>query len=240
MAEIKWIKISTNIFDDEKIKLIEKLPEGDTILIIWIKLLVLAGRCNQCGLIYIARDIPYDESTLTTILNRPSATVKLALETFIRFGMIEIMNDKLAIINWEKHQNLDGLELVREQNRIRKQKQRERVKLLSCHVTSRDESRKVTQENKIKNKNKSINGEKAPFTPPTLAEVQAYVTEKNLNINAVYFFEFYDEGNWHDTKGNPVKNWKQKAITWHRKNEEKTSGSYEDDKRKHYGNSHLL
>jgi predicted phage replisome organizer len=180
MSDIKWIKISTNIFDDEKIKLIENLPEGDTILIIWIKLLVLAGRCNQCGLIYIARDIPYDEMTLTTILNRPSATVKLAIETFIRFGMIEIMNEKLAIINWEKHQNLDGLELMREQSKMRMRKYREKRKLL-CDATVTQPLPKVTQENKSNNKNKNKNKKENSASRFTHESVRAWFTDNNTN-----------------------------------------------------------
>ena len=46
MADIKWIKITTDMFDDEKIKVIEAMPDRDAILIIWIKLLTLAGKVN--------------------------------------------------------------------------------------------------------------------------------------------------------------------------------------------------
>ena len=41
MAEIKWIKIATNIFDDEKLLLIETMPEADAIIVIWFKLLCI-------------------------------------------------------------------------------------------------------------------------------------------------------------------------------------------------------
>src|SRR5699024_3136074 len=59
VSNIKWIKLSTSMFDDEKIKLIEKLPEADTILIIWIKLLSQAGRTNANGYIYLNENVPY-------------------------------------------------------------------------------------------------------------------------------------------------------------------------------------
>ncbi len=83
---------------------------------------------------------------LATLFNRPIATVRLALQTFQQFGMIEITDDQyICISNWEKHQNVDGLEKIREQNRLRKQKQRKNLSW-RCHVTVARQSRKVTQQ----------------------------------------------------------------------------------------------
>ncbi|EDX54271.1 gp45 (plasmid) [Bacillus cereus W] len=129
MADVKWIKLSTSMFEDEKIRLIESLPEADTLLIIWIKLLSQAGRTNANGYIFLSENIPFTEEMLSTLFNRPIATVRLALQTFKQFGMIDITDDQyICISNWEKHQNVDGLEKIREQNRLRKQKQREKEK----------------------------------------------------------------------------------------------------------------
>lgn len=52
------------------------------------------------------------------------------------------------------------------------------------------------------------------FTPPTLEEVQAYCKERNNKVDAKAFFDYFTTGGWKDSKGNPVKNWKQKIITW--------------------------
>lgn len=134
MSEVKWIKLSTQMFEDEKIRLIETMPDADTILVIWIKLLAQAGKTNATGYIYLNENIPYTDEMLATIFNRPIATVRLALKTFETFGMIEISSDKfISISNWEKHQNLAGLEKIREQTRKRVAKHRE-VKSLN-HVT---------------------------------------------------------------------------------------------------------
>src|SRR5437763_2441359 len=141
MAEVKWIKLSVSMFEDEKIRLIESLPESDTILIIWMKLLSQAGKTNASGYIYLSERIPFTDEMLATIFNRPIGTVRLALKTFEQFGMLEISDDHfISITNWEKHQNIDGLEKIREQERIRKQRQREKKKLLE----SRDSHGTVT------------------------------------------------------------------------------------------------
>ncbi|MBU8583591.1 phage replisome organizer N-terminal domain-containing protein [Bacillus paralicheniformis] len=144
MAEVKWIKLSTQMFEDEKIKLIEQMPEADTILIIWVKLLAQAGKTNASGYIYLSKNIPYTDEMLATIFNRPLPIVRMALQTFQRFGMIEIdEHNFINISNWEKHQNIEGMEKIREQNRIRKQRQRAKQKVLNAplnasHVKSRD------------------------------------------------------------------------------------------------------
>ena len=63
-----------------------------------------------------------------------------------------------------------------------------------------------------KDKDKRIRRTK--FTPPTLEEVQAYCKERGNKVDAKAFFDYFTTGGWKDSKGNPVKNWKQKVITW--------------------------
>lgn len=129
MSDVKWIKLSTNMFEDEKIRLIEQMPDADTILIIWVKLLAQAGRTNASGYIYLSENIPYTDEMLATIFNRPLNTVRLALETFKSFGMIEIDKESfISISNWEKHQNIEGMERVKKLNAERNRRYRERKK----------------------------------------------------------------------------------------------------------------
>lgn len=139
MADVKWIKICTDIFGDEKIQLIECLPEGDGIIVIWFKLLCLAGKQNNGGVFMMNDRIAYTDEMLATIFRRPINIVRLALKTFEQFGMIEIVNNAYTIPNWEKHQSIDKLEQLREQNRLRVAKHREKQKLLSggeeCNIT---------------------------------------------------------------------------------------------------------
>ena len=117
------------MFDNEKIKLIESLPAGDSLLIVWIKLLTLAGKTNAGGYIYMNENIPYTKEMLATAFGRKLNIVALALKTFSEFGMIEIEKDaKIFIKNWEKHQNVDGLEKIRQQGRDRQKRHREKAK----------------------------------------------------------------------------------------------------------------
>lgn len=181
MADINWIKLRVDMFDDEKIKIIQSMPEGDAILVIWIRIIALAGKCNAKGLVLIEDEFPYSDEMLATIFNKPLATVRLALGTFEKFRMIERTEKGIYISNFEKHQNTEGMEKIREQARIRKQREREKKRALleagntpalpenssenpetlpenvtdnvTSRVTSRVTEREVTKQNKNKNKN---------------------------------------------------------------------------------------
>lgn len=126
MPDVKWIKISTEIFDDEKIKIIDSMPDRDALLVIWQKLLVQAGRCNDGGNVTISDGVIYTAETLATVFNRPVNTVRLALDTFEKFGMIECNVTGIYIVNFEKYQNMDWMEHTREITRKRVASYRER------------------------------------------------------------------------------------------------------------------
>ena len=144
MADLKWIKLAVDIFDDEKILLIEARPDADSVLIIWIKLLALAGKTNNSGVFLFSKDIPYTAEMLATVFRRPVEAVQTSLQCFEDFGMIELMDGVITIPNWEKHQAIDELEKIREQNRIRKQRQRERQKQMLKESDSDSDDGHVT------------------------------------------------------------------------------------------------
>lgn len=142
MSDIKWIKIVTDIFDDEKMLLIETLPEADSIIVIWFKLLCLAGKQNNSGVFTLNGKIPYTDKMLATIFRRKETIVNLALQTFENFGMIEIINNTITIPNWSKHQNFDKIEKRNEYMKQYMKDYREKQKLLTegkedCKVNSK-------------------------------------------------------------------------------------------------------
>lgn len=157
MSEIKWIKITTDIFDDEKIRLIDALPDHDAILVIWFKILALAGKHNRNGLLMMSDKVHYTDEMLSTIFQRPLNSVRMALGIFEQFGMIEIIDGVITLPNWEKHQNIDGMERIKEQTRNRVARHREKQKSLAlgnvtCNVTVTDGN--ATEEERDKNKNR--------------------------------------------------------------------------------------
>ena len=177
MADIKWIKISCDIFNDEAIKLIEQMPDGDAIIVIWLKLLITAGKINDNGYLYFKKEIPYTDEMLSTIFCRPLNTIRLALRTFENFGMIQIVNEQgIFITNWEKYQNIEGMEKIKIQTRERVKKFREKQKLLTCNATC---NVTVTDSNAI---DKDIDKEKE-------LDKEINKEEKKKNFVAKSFFQ---------------------------------------------------
>lgn len=165
MADVKWIKIAVDMFDNRKIKQIGSMQEGDSLLLMWVQLLCLAGNVNDGGFIYLTKEIPYTDEMLATQFNKPISTVRLALKTFEQFGMIEIINNMIFLSSWEKYQSTDRLTEIREQTRARVAKHREKQKLLAAGQLDGESNVTVTQGNVLekdidkdidKDKNKSI------------------------------------------------------------------------------------
>lgn len=164
-GDIEWIKLSTAIFKDEKMEVVLSMPDGEAIFLTWIRLLCLAGKINDHGLIYLAPGIRYTDDTLATIFHKNAGHVKLAMDTFQRLGIVISRDDGvICVVNWEKYQNAKGLDDIREANRIRNIEYRKRQKTLLLaendgHMTSRVISRdrqeiEIELERKRKRKSK--------------------------------------------------------------------------------------
>lgn len=146
MADVKWIKITTDIFDDEKILLIESMPDAYAIITVWFKLLCLAGKMNNDGVFVMNDRIAYTDIMLATIFRMKETVVSLAIKTFQEFGMVDIIDGVITIPNWNKHQSLDSYEKKKEQDRIRQARRRDQQRAIAekssdSSVTSRDSSR---------------------------------------------------------------------------------------------------
>ena len=239
MKDVHWIKLSTDLFVNRKIRYLRRMPEGDTLALIWVMLLTLAGRCNADGSIFFTEKIPYTPKMLADELDVEENTLRFALESFEAIEMISRTEDGfISLLGWEEHQSTDALEQIREQNRLRKQKQRDHKKELSesrdSHVTFCD-SHAIDIEEDIDTeteKEKEESEEKAPaekasvkkskqFVPPSVDEVKEYCRQRKSGVDPVRFWEYFDTGGWKDSEGKPVRNWKQKLLTWETHSKEK-------------------
>lgn len=169
MADVKWIKITTDMFDNRKIKHLRRLPDGDSIVLIWVMLLTLAGRCNSGGMIFLTENIPYTPKMLADELDFEESTVQLALNALEQLGMIQTNdNGFLAVTGWEKHQNIEGMEKIRESKRLAQARWRAKQTAIAEKSTvdstvdstrisvDHAEEEKEEDKNKKEKKNKSV------------------------------------------------------------------------------------
>lgn len=155
MADVGWVRLSTRLFENRKIKYLLNQPKGAELVLLWVHLLCAAGTVNDGGRVYISQNVMYTPQSLAADFGVPKTIADKALTLFQDLELIEVESDGcIRILGWEKHQNVTGLEKIREQNRLRKQKQRQCDKSRNVdedmsrdgHVTLRDKSRNVTQQ----------------------------------------------------------------------------------------------
>ena len=132
MAEVKWVKLTTDMFDNRKVKHLRRLPEGNNIVLIWVMLLTMAGRCNSGGMIFLTENIPYTPKMLADELDFEENTVILALQALEQLDMIVTDNGFFTIAGWEEYQNIEGMEKLREYNRLAQQRSRANRKQLKA------------------------------------------------------------------------------------------------------------
>ena len=163
MAEVKWVKITTDMFDNRKIKHLRKLPDGNNIVLIWVMLLTMAGRCNAGGMIFLTENIPYTPKMLADELGFEENTVKLALQALEQFSMIRSDQNYFTIAGWDEYQNIEGMDKIREQTNKRVAAYRQRQKALvqgltegnvTCNVTVTDSNATDKEEDKESDKKK--------------------------------------------------------------------------------------
>lgn len=162
MADIKWIKITVDMFDNRKIKHLRRLPDGNNIVLIWVMLLTMAGRCNSGGMIFLTENIPYTPKMLADELDFEEATVQLALTALEQLGMVSTSsNGFLMVDGWENHQNIEGMEKIRESKRLAQARWRAK-KALTGEKSTVDTTRvsvdhaEEDKEEDIKKENKSV------------------------------------------------------------------------------------
>ena len=122
MADVEWIKITTDMFDNRKIKYLRTLPEGNNIVLIWVMLLTRAGRCNSGGMIFLTENIPYTTKILADELGFDENIVKVAIAALEKLNMVTTNSGCLLIPGWEEYQNVDGMEKIKEQKTMRTKK----------------------------------------------------------------------------------------------------------------------
>ena len=241
MAEVKWIKLTTDMFDNRKIKHLRRLPDGDSIVLIWVMLLTMAGRCNAGGMIFLTENIPYTPKMLADELDFEENTVQLALGALEQLNMIVTNNGFFSIAGWEEYQNIEGMDKIREQNRIRQAKFKQKQKLLEGNVT---DNVTVTQSNatdidkdieKEEDKNKSKRDIRHKYGEYN----NVLLTDSDLEKLKEEFPRDYEErierlSSYIASTGKSYKNHLATIRNWARKDAEKVapkdnSGSFETD-----------
>ena len=216
MAEVQWIKIYLDMFDKPKIKKVRRLPAGNDLLLIWVMLLVKAGKCNAGGMIYITERFPYTEEDLAEELGFDVNTIRLALKAFEELDMISTSPEGfIDVLGWEEHQNVDKLAEIRAKDRERKRLKRAQTKALlseSEDVRGNSADCPHIEVEKEKEENIDIYTTTTTSEAPWLTEVYLYFKDRldeDASKEAEKFRAYNAKRGW-----DCMPDWKSAADLW--------------------------
>lgn len=231
-----YLKLKENFYDTDEIKILESMENGYIYSNILVKFYIKALK-NQGKLVF-NEDIPYSTQMLATITGHKVEVVEQAIKIFQSMHLIEILNN--GVIYMTNMQALigsissEGVRKAEYRDRIRREKEGTQVgqcpniisnsNSISNYISSLEEKDNGLEEEKGEEqpKKQTKKRKKKEFVPPTPEEVIEYAKQRNSNVNPKDFFEYFKEGKWVDSKGEPVRNWKQKFLTWENMQHDKT------------------
>ena len=212
-----WLRLKKDFFKRHDIQILESKPNGKEYVLFYLKL--LCESIDHKGMLRFSDDLPYSDEMLATITNTDTATACDALCELNKLGLIEMLDDGTFYL--KQVESMTGCETEWAE---KKRQYREKLKTEKGQTEDKPRTKKghVRQEIEIEKEididiKESREKKRKRFVPPTLDEVKAYCKERNNDVDAQKFFDYYEQGQWKDSKGNPVKNWKQKLITWENK-----------------------
>lgn len=203
MTDVKWIKFKVGTFDGKSFKKIKRAKIGgesyrDKLTAIWFELMDFAGKCNHSGAFIDSHEIPFAAlDDIAIMIDREPEELELCMRFFINEGMVEVTNDVYTLSNWSVYQSEDKLERIRENNRARQARFRDKKKLLleaaadsneqdDVSVTLRNAADKEKDKEEDKEKDKETIGETkvAPAAPEPLP-LPSEKPKKNINYQQI-------------------------------------------------------
>lgn len=223
MAEEKkyyWLKLKRDFFKRHDIRIIEEMPNGKDYILFYLKLLLES--VDHEGELRFSDTIPYNEQMLSVITNTNIDIVRSAMRVFSDLKMVELFDDQTIYMC--EVQKLVGSESTAAE-RVRKH--REKRKMLQCNTdeTKCNTEIEIYKEKEPKKEKKSEEAKRKRFTPPTLEEIETYCRDRQNDVDPKKFYDYFTASDWVDSRGQKVKSWKQKVITWEGHSNKKTVGT---------------
>ena len=238
MSEVSWIKIQTDMFENRKVRRIMAQKDGDSIALLWVRLLTLAGETNDGGAVYFTQNEPYTAESLSEVFGKPKELIETALDTFVKYDMIEVDQDGvIRVVGWDEYQNAEKLEKMKEQSRSSSAKWREKKKNVTGVSPSRHRNVTVTESDATdKEKEEDIEEDidTLPYKDeligindvhvregdePKFEEIAEYIKTKGYNVDPIRFYFYYQPKSWTAKNGDYIGDrWRQVVDAWARDN----------------------
>lgn len=217
-----YLRLKDNFFDSDELKILESMKDGYLYSNILLKLYLRSLKND--GKLVVNDRIPYNAEMLASVTGHQIGTVKQALSIFKDLGLIDVLEN--GAIYMLDIQNFIG-KGSSEADRKREYRQRIETDRTNVQTNLRQISeksppeieieleREIKIEKEIDSSAKSTTTKRKRFEKPTLSEIEQYCIERNNNINAAHFYDYYESNGWKVGK-NAMKDWKACVRTWER------------------------
>ena len=217
-----YLRLKDNFFDSDELKILESMKDGYLYSNILLKLYLRSLKND--GKLVVNERIPYSADMLASVTGHQVGTIKQALSVFIDLGLIDVLDN--GAIYMLDIQNFIG-KGSSEADRKREYRQRIETDRTNVQTNLRQISEKsppeieielekdIEIEKEIHSSAKSTTTKRKRFEKPTLSQITQYCLERNNNVNAEQFYDYYESNGWKVGK-NAMKDWKACVRTWER------------------------
>ena len=220
-----YLRLKDNFFDSDELKILESMKDGYLYSNILLKLYLRSLKND--GKLVVNDRIPYNAEMLASVTGHQVGTIKQALSMFKELGLIEILeNGAIYMLDIQNFIGKGSTEADRQRlydRRIsdeRKQKKLTQSRNLEEILEKSTPEIEIELEREIKiekeiDSSASTTTKRKRFEKPTLSEIKEYCIERNNNVDAEQFFDYYESNGWKVGK-NSMKDWKAAVRTWER------------------------
>lgn len=219
-----YLRLKDNFFDSDELKILESMKDGYLYSNILLKLYLRSLKND--GKLVVNDRIPYNAEMLASVTGHQVGTIKQALSMFKELGLIEILeNGAIYMLDIQNFIGKGSTEADRRRSYDRKIAQEKELLKVESVRNLREISEKSTPEieielekdieieKEIHSSAKSTTTKRKRFEKPTLSEIKEYCIERNNNVDAQHFYDYYESNGWKVGK-NSMKNWQAAVRTW--------------------------
>ena len=219
-----YLRLKDNFFDSDELKILESMKDGYLYSNILLKLYLRSLKND--GKLVVNDRIPYNAEMLASVTGHQVGTIKQALSMFKELGLIEILeNGAIYMLDIQNFIGKGSTEADRQrlydrriseerkQKKLTQSRNLEEILEKSTPEIEIELEKDIKIEKEIHSSAKSTTTKRKRFEKPTLSESKAYCIERNNNVDAQHFFDYYESNGWKVGK-NSMKNWQAAVRTW--------------------------
>ena len=219
-----YLRLKDNFFDSDELKILESMKDGYLYSNILLKLYLRSLKND--GKLVVNDRIPYNAEMLASVTGHQVGTIKQALSMFKELGLIEILeNGAIYMLDIQNFIGKGSTEADRQrlydrrisderkQKKLTQSRNLEEILKKSTPEIEIELEKDIEIEKEIHSSAKSTTTKRKRFEKPTLSEIKEYCIERNNNVDAQHFYDYYESNGWKVGK-NSMKNWQAAVRTW--------------------------